>query len=216
LAVDYVSISETFKTLIMKRVKIIIMVLLTVFIAENFQLNAQRGPGYSVRDSIRKGRTDSVWVNRNRMQMGPGSDRSGMYGMGHWRNAPAWGRPFYPGPMGRWADHNWNMPGRRGMHPMPPFYNRGRADSLFAGRMDRPFSGRNDFLLERIPDLTDSQKTRLKELMEKNQSEMKKFRDETAASMKKMRDQHREKMLEILNPEQKKWFESRVPSPQGK
>ena len=196
----------------MKRVKIIIMVLLTVFVAENFQLNAQRGSMYSMRDSIRKGRTDSVWVNRKRMQMVPESGRYGMYGMGHRRNEPAWGRPSYPGPMGRWSDHNWQMPGRRGMVPIPPYHNQRRADSTFAGRMARPFPGRGNYLLESIPDLSDSQKARLKEMIEKNQSDIKKVRDEADAEVRKLREQHREKVLGILNPEQKKWYESRLPS----
>jgi Spy/CpxP family protein refolding chaperone/Ni/Co efflux regulator RcnB len=200
----------------MKRIKIIVTIILMAFVAANSSLNAQRGQGGFMRDSVRMNRTDTTMMNRMRMNRGQASEKNRMYGMEHMRNFPGWrGFPQY-GPMGRGHEFYRQGPGRRWMNPLQPApFHRG-ADSAFIGRMPGPFAGRGSFIQERIPGLTDSQKARLEELRDKNQAEMKRFRDETAASMRKMREQHREKMLEILNPEQKKWLESRMPVPAPK
>ena len=200
----------------MKRIKIIVTIILVAFVATSSTLNAQRGMRGNLRDSLRMNRPDSTMMNRMRMNRGQVYERNRMYGMGHMRNHPGWRGYAYSGPMDRRPGNYRPGPGRIWMDPMPPApFHRG-ADSAFIGRMSRPFAGRGGLMLERIPDLTDSQKARLEELRDKNQSEMKKFRDETAASMKKMREQNREKMLEILNPEQKKWLEAKMPVPGAK
>lgn len=200
----------------MKRIKIIVTIILVGLVAASSSLNAQRGMRGTMRDSIRMNRPDSSMMNRMRMNRGQAFDRNRMYGMGHMRNYPGWRGSAHSGPMDRRPGNYWPGPGRRWMTPMQPApFHRG-TDSAYINRMSRPFAGRGGLMLERIPDLTDSQKARLEELRNQNQSEMKKFRDETAASMKKMRDQHRQKMMEVLNPEQKKWLESQMPAPGGK
>lgn len=197
----------------MKRIKIIATIILVVFVATGSTLNAQRGMRGNLRDSLRMNRPDTSMMNSMRMNRGQFNERNRMYGMEHMRNHPGWRGYSYSGPMDRRPGNYRPGPGRRWMDPMPPApFHRG-ADSAFINRMSRPFAGRGGFMLERIPDLTDSQKAKLEELRDKNQSEMKKFRDETAASMKKLREQHREKMMEVLNPEQKKWLESGIPGP---
>lgn len=200
----------------MKRIKIIVTIILLAFVAANSSMNAQRGQRGLMRDSVRMNRPDTAMMNRMRMYRGQSFEGNRMYGMGHMRKFPGWrGFPQY-GPMGRGYEFYRQLPGRRWMNPVPPAPFRRGGDSVFIHRMPRPNIGRDNFLLERIPDLTGSQKAKLEELRDKNQAEMRKFRDETAASMKKMREQHREKMLEVLNPEQKKWLESRIPAPVAK
>lgn len=187
----------------MKRINSFSALLLLVLLAVSNPLSAQRGMRGMMSDSLRMNRMgirrDSVDHRYMRptmppMMRGPMWNNPGQWGMNRmWRNP--WGRGMGPqwfGPMGR---------------RMYPGMNYG---------MRRPGMGRNQNILENIPNLTDKQKSALENLREQNQAEMKKFREETSAKMKSLRDEHRNEILNILTPEQKKWFESHNPVPENR
>lgn len=194
----------------MKRVKIEIGIILILLTAGSINLAAQHGMR-GMRDSLRTRKPDTASINR--MHRGPMSERYGMYDMRHMWHEPMWRNPEWPGPRGRWEEPFWPGPVRRGVYPLPPAHFHRFADSTYVEMMDRYRMERRDNLLENIPGLSESQKSKLKDLMEKNQAEMKKFREESAARMKSMRDTHRKEIIDMLTPEQKKWYESRVPVP---
>lgn len=196
----------------MKKIKIILSVLLVAFVAGNSHLNAQRGNRGFRTDSVRISRSDTSFMNRTWMKRSPAFNRPGWYGYGQMRTFPGWRGFSYQSPGFRQPDYYWPGPGRRWINPVPPFPGKGGADSVYFDRSSRPMMRGADLWMERIPDLTDAQKSKLKELIDRNQAEMDKFRSETSETMNKMRINHREKLFEILNPEQKKWLESRMPA----
>ncbi|MFZ0280472.1 MAG: hypothetical protein WAL29_02385 [Bacteroidales bacterium] len=189
----------------MKRLKLIIGILLLLLLAGSSTLNAQRGMRGMMQDSVR--------MNRMRMDMrqDTAAMRPFMRGM-----SPMYHSPMWRGPMGSGMGHMWMNPYmRRGM--VPGWWGpMGRGmDSTMRNRMRRDGMGINGNLPERIPNLTDNQKTAIEKIRADNQAEMKKFRDETSAKMKSMREKHRETIMDQLTPEQRKWVESNVPKQAG-
>jgi hypothetical protein len=177
-------------------------------IAGSASLYAQRGMRWR-NDSItvmRRGRDvqpkqlpDSLWRGHR-----PG------FGPGYGWNVPGWrGMPFYEVPRnfgpGRFY-FPWGIPyydpfyfhgwGKR--HPVPP--------AIKPERPAKPF-------IERIPNLTEKQKKEIDALQEKFRNEIQKFREENKKKIEEMRKSHQDKIKELLTPEQKKWFEERVPAP---
>jgi hypothetical protein len=160
--------------------------LLMLFIASSFSLNAQRG--------MRGMRPDSAMMNRmermqpSRMAMRPDMDRMNMevtppYAMRHQRQG--FNQPGMGGMRGQGMGMHQSAPGMQGR--MPQIYN--------------------------IPNLTDKQKKDIADLRGKQQAEMEKLRIDMQTKMKELRDSHKAKVISILNDEQKKWFEENNPKP---
>ncbi len=189
----------------MKKLTKVMGILLLMVLAGNGSLNAQRGMRGMMQDSARM----------NRMRMDMRHDTAAMRpfrrGMGPMYHSQVW-----RGPMGSGMGHMWMNPYmRRGMGPAwwGPM-GRGM-DPGMRNRMRRDGMGINGNLPERIPNLTDDQKTAIEKIRADNQVEMKKLRDETSAKMKSMREKHRQTILDQLTPEQRKWVESNVPKQEG-
>jgi len=160
--------------------------LLMLFIAGSFSLNAQRG--------MRGMRPDSAMMNRMERMQPPGMGmRQGMgqmnmvvkppYAMRHQRQG--FNQPGMRGMRGQGMGMHHSAPGMQGR--MPQIYN--------------------------IPNLTDKQKKDIADLRGKQQAEMEKLRIDMQSKMKELRDSHKGKVMGILNDEQKKWFEENNPKP---
>ena len=179
---------------------------LLLLLAGSSMLNAQRGMRGMMQDSARM----------NRMRIDMRHDTTNMRSMRHGMGQ-MWYGPMWWGPVGRGMDHMWMNPYmRRGMGPgwWGPM-GRGM-DSAMMNRMGRNRMGMRGNMLERIPNLTDNQKTVIEKIRADNQAVMKKFREETASKMKSMREDNRKKIMDQLTPEQKKWVESNYPKADGK
>lgn len=202
----------------MKRIQIITGTLLLMLMAGNSPLYSQRG--------MRGIMQDSAGIKRMRMEMrrDTADMRHMRHGMGPQWYGPVWRSPLRGGmshmwmnpPMGRGMGRIWMNPGMRGgMGPMQ-WGPMGRGtDSVMMRRMQRNRMGMNGYMLEKIPNLTDNQKSAIEKIRADNQAEMQRFREETAAKMKSLREKNRERILDQLTPEQKKWFQSNVPDQPG-
>ena len=143
--------------------------------------------------------------SRQMRQMGPGGGHfmfqgpmSGMRG----------GMGMGPGRMGRMSQ----MMGRPPMHGMRGFMGHRPINGMRRGMGPRAFMGqgpmRPDWMIDRIPNLTDKQKKDIADLRQKQQDEMKKFIEDMSVKMKAMRESDRNNVLNLLTDEQKKSIES--------
>jgi hypothetical protein len=150
-------------------------------------INAQRGM-----------RMDSVMMNRmrsNRMYRGEDSLRMRFYHRGN--------------------DNMFMMP-RGGARWQIPGYGRNRymiTSPMYGTRWERQFMWTDHYgrkrnridipYRERIPDLTEKQRSDISELRQKQRDEINKVREGHFAEIQKMRESHREEFLKILTDEQK-------------
>ncbi len=205
----------------MKRYGRLIGFILVILIAGPGFVEAQRGAGRTMPDSVRMSRIKRGFEKYPLDQMKPGLDTlkanhpgQGMraYGMGRMRHGMFPGPGYGMGGWGRWNPGMYGMRGgfRHGWMDMPHMGMRHfRGDSAW---MRRPGPWR----FGDIPNLTDKQRQQIQDLRLKQQDEMKKFREDMMGKMKSMREMNRQKIMELLTPEQKSWVEKNMPKPAEK
>jgi hypothetical protein len=200
----------------MKRSLKLMGILLMLLMVGNGCRFAHRG----VRGMIDHSRTNKYnkQVDSRRMrQMGPGGGhfmfqgpmsgmRNGM-GMGSGRMgrmSQMMGRPPMNGMRGFMGHRPMN--GMRGIFGADKIYGMRRGMGPWAFMGQGPM--RPDWMIDRIPDLTDKQKKDIADLRQKQQDEMKKFIEDMSVKMKAMRESDRNNVLNLLTDEQKKSIES--------
>jgi hypothetical protein len=181
-------------------IKPIVMCIVLV-LAGTGAMNAQRGMGRMMQDTIRPGR-----MIHDTAMMGKRAEY--MMQMRHMQAPPRCQMcPGCRAGMGPGQRHAMRPAGRPGIRPgmgwgPAPAFRGGMGQGQFnrPGIAPKPPMGR----IENIPNLTDKQKKDIADLRLKQMEEFKKLREENLAKMKTLREEHRKKVIGLLTDEQKK------------
>ena len=172
--------------------------LLLLFIAADFSLNAQH--------NMRGMRPDSLRMERMPQCMTPMQ----MNNMNHF---------MCPGcPGGRHAACGIMQPAMNMRHMGPGMRRMSPGMARHAMNKKHPGMGYRQVapgirVMENIPNLTDQQKKDIADLRQKQKDEMQKLKGEMQKKMDGLRESHKSKVMNLLTDEQKEWLEVNAPEP---